>query len=101
MMTTSITRFSLPVGVSRDTMRQRLNEVSPQFRIIPGLLRKYFLLSDDGTTAGGVYLWKSPSEAHAFSEGPLRAMIREKFHVEPEITYYETPVIVDNLEAAA
>ena len=99
MMTTSITRFSLPAGVPRDAIRQGLNDVAPQFRVIPGLLRKYFLLSPDGTMGGGVYLWASLAEAKAFSEGPLRAMVRERFHVEPEITYYETPVIVDNTRA--
>jgi hypothetical protein len=48
-------------------------------------------------SSGGVYLWASGAEARACSEGPLRAMVREKFSVEPEITYYDTPVIVDNV----
>lgn len=95
-MTTSITKFRLPAGVSRETIEQELHQVAPQFKTIPGLRRKYFLLADDGTTGGGVYLWSSRAEARAFSEGPLRAMVREKFSVEPEITYYDTPVIVDN-----
>ena len=28
-----------------------------------------------------------------------RPMIKEKFHVEPSITYFETPVIVDNVSS--
>lgn len=40
-----------------------------------------------------------PAEARAFSEGPLRAMVQEKFSVQPEITYYDTPVMVDNLNS--
>jgi len=98
-MTTTITRFRLPAGVSRQTIEQALHEVAPQFKTIPGLLRKYFLLAEDGSTGGGVYLWSTLAEARAFSEGPLRAMVREKFAVEPEISYYDTPVIVDNLSS--
>lgn len=98
-MTTSITRFRLPAGVPRKTIEQSLHEVAPQFKTIPGLMRKYFLLAEDGGTGGGVYLWSTLAEARAFSEGPLRAMVREKFAVEPEITYYDTPVIVDNLSS--
>ena len=74
-------------------------EVAPFFQRPPGLVRKYFLLSDDGATGGGVYLWSSRQTAHDFSEGTIRPMIKEKFHVEPSITYFETPVIVDNLSS--
>lgn len=98
-MTTSITRFRLPAGVPRKTIEQALHEVAPQFKTIPGLLRKYFLPGEDGTTGGGVYLWATLAEARAFSEGPLRAMVQEKFSVQPEITYYDTPVIVNNLNS--
>jgi len=96
-MTTSIARFPLPTGTARETIEQALQDVAPQFKTIPGLHRKYFLLSADGKTCGGVYLWASVAEARAFSEGPLRTMVREKFAVEADITYFDTPVVVDNL----
>jgi len=64
---------------------------------MPGLLRKYFIVSADGATGGGVYLWTSGQRARDFSEATIRPMIKERFHVEPSITYFETPVIVDNI----
>ena len=100
-MITSITRFPLTTGLQRDALKQDLEAVAPQFKTIPGLIRKYFLLADDGSACGGVYLWESMAEARAFSEGPLRAMIRQKFSVDPQINYYETPIIVDGERAAA
>jgi len=54
---------------------------------------------DDGATGGGVYLWTSRQTAHDFSEATIRPMIKERFHVEPSITYFETPVIVDNVSS--
>jgi len=96
-MTTSITRFPLPSGIPTAAVKNGFLEVAPKFQHPPGLLRKYFLISEDGKTAGGVYLWNSMAEARAFSEGVLCKMIKDKFQVEPSIEYYESPVIVDNL----
>jgi hypothetical protein len=96
-MTTSITRFPLPHGIPAEAVKKGFLEVAPHFKNPPGLLRKYFLLSQDGKTAGGVYLWKSLEQARTFSEGVLRQMIKNKFQVEPSIEYFDSPVIVDNL----
>ena len=96
-MTTSITRFQLPSGIPAEAVKNGFLEVAPKFKHPAGLLRKYFLISEDGKTGGGVYLWSSLEGARNFSEGVLRKMIRDKFQVEPSIEYYEAPVIVDNL----
>ena len=95
-MTTVIIQYRLPSGAPKASVKTGFFEVAPFFQTPPGLLRKYFLLSDDGATGGGVYLWTSRRKAQNFSEGTIRPMIKEKFHVEPSITYFETPVIVDN-----
>ena len=100
-MITSITRFPLSPGLERNTLTRELEAAAPHFKSIPGLIRKYFLVADDGSACGGVYLWNSMADARAFSEGPLRVMIRQKFSVDPSISYYETPVIVDGEPAAA
>lgn len=96
-MITTIVSFPLPPGLSIDTLKKDLVGVAPQFQAPPGLLRKYFLISEDGAASGGVYLWKTSEQARDFSEGFLRSMIRENFHVDPSITYFDTPVIVDNI----
>jgi hypothetical protein len=96
-MTTSITRFQLPAGVPTAAVKKGFLEVAPRFKNPPGLLRKYFLISEDGKTGGGVYLWKSMEHARTFSEEVLRPMIKEKFQVEPSIEYYDAPVVVDNI----
>ena len=98
-MTTTIIQYRLPAGVPVDAVKNGFLQVAPYFKRPPGLLRKYFLLSDDGTTGGGVYLWNSQQSARDFSEGTLRSMIKEKFHVEPSITYFDTPVVVDNVSS--
>jgi len=98
-MTTVIIRYPLPPGAPIDAVKSGFVKVAPFFQGPHGLLRKYFLLSDDGTTGGGVYLWTSRQAARDFTEATIRPMIREKFHVEPSITYFETPLVVDNVSS--
>ncbi len=98
-MTTTITQFRLPPGVPLDAVKRGILKDAPFFKSPPGLLRKYFLLSEDGVTGGGIYLWKSRESARDFCEGALRSMIKERFHVEPTITYFDTPVVVDNVSS--
>ena len=97
IMITSITRFQLPRGLPTEAVRKGFLEVAPNFKHPSGLLRKYFLISEDGKTGGGVYLWNSMEAARTFSEGVLRKMIRDKFQVEPSIEYYGAPVVVNNV----
>jgi len=68
----------------------------PRYQQVPGLLRKYYLLSDDGDTAGGVYLWKSREDAEALYTQEWKQMIKEKYGSEPVLSYFESPAIVDN-----
>jgi Putative mono-oxygenase ydhR len=98
-MTTVIIQYPLPPGAPIDAVKSGFLEVAPFFQHLPGLLRKYFFLSEDGATGGGVYLWTSRETARNFSETTIRPMIKEKFHVEPSITYFEAPVIVDNVSS--
>ena len=79
-------------------MRGGFDQLAPAFRNVPHLLRKQFLLSPDGRTAGGVYLWQDEAAARIFMQQRVAPMIRDKFRVEPTIEFYDSPVIVENVE---
>ena len=96
-MITAIVQFKLPTAVSRDGAQERFLGTAPKYREAPGLVRKYYLLSDDGTTAGGVYLWKSREEAERMYTPEWRKFIFGTYGAEPQVQYFETPVIVDNV----
>ena len=59
------------------------------------MVRKYYLFGED-RTGGGVYLWESREAADRMYSESWRKMIADRYGAAPEITYYETPVIVDN-----
>jgi heme-degrading monooxygenase HmoA len=93
---TVVTRFPLPAGVTADQVRAAFAAAAPSFRNVPGLVRKQFLRSKDCRIGGGVYLWNDERAAHAFMNERVAPMIREKFHVDPTIEFFDSPVIVEN-----
>ena len=93
---TVVTRFQLPAGVTAEQIHAAFDKVAPGFRNVPGLVRKQFLCSKDCRTAGGVYLWNDEPAARAFMKERVVPMIREKFHIDPTIEFYDSPVIVEN-----
>ena len=72
------------------------NASAHQYRGLPGLVRKVYLLSEDGATAGGVYLWRSRADAERLYTDEWRLFIRDKYGCDPELRYFVSPVIVDN-----
>jgi hypothetical protein len=95
-MITIITRFAVPTTINASQMQAGFKQVAPAFRNVPGLVRKQFLLSADGRTAGGVYLWEEEQAARSFMLQRVAPMIREKYQVEPTIEFYHSPVLVEN-----
>ena len=96
-MITTIVNIKRPTPMSLDKAREVFMTTAPKYRDVPGLIRKYYLLSEDGFTAGGVYLWESRDGAEAMYNPAWFAFIREKYGVDPEVFYFESPVVVDNL----
>lgn len=96
-MITVLVQFKLKDAITADEAKELFAASAPKFRNVPGLVRKYYLLSDDGRTAGGVYLWQSRSEAEALYAPEWRKSIEDRYGASPTVTYFESPVIVDNL----
>lgn len=94
-MITEIVLFDLPKGTTREQAIATFRESAPKWQEPAELVRKYYLF--DGFQAGGVYLWKSKDAARKWHGDAFRQRIRAVFGSEPTFTYYETPVIVDNV----
>jgi hypothetical protein len=96
-MITAITTFRLPKPITRDEARRIFLSTAPKYQGLPGLVRKVYYLSQDGNTAGGIYLWNSRAEADTVLNESWRAFGREKYGTDPSVTYLDSPVVVDNL----
>ena len=96
-MITAIVQFKLPNPVSRDRAQELFLGTAPKYREAAGLVRKYYLLSGDGATAGGAYLWQSREDAERMYTPEWRQFISRTYGAEPQVQYFETPVVVDNV----
>lgn len=95
-MLTTIVTFALPQPLSRKEAAATFESTAPEYRDIPGLLRKYYLLSDDRQSVKGVYLWASRADAERQYTQEWKAFVTQKYGIEPSIEYFDTPVVVDN-----
>ncbi|KPK29877.1 MAG: monooxygenase [Nitrospira bacterium SG8_3] len=96
-MITAFVQFVLPKPMTRDEAQEIFSTTAPRYRDLQGLIRKYYVLSEDGGTAGGVYLWQSHKDAERLYTDDWKKFILDKYGSEPLITYYESPIIVDNV----
>jgi len=96
-MITALVQFALPEPLSREKACEIFTSTAEKYRDIQGLIRKYYVLSEDGRTAGGVYLWKKQEDAEHLYTDEWKQFILDKYGALPSVTYFESPVIVDNV----
>jgi hypothetical protein len=96
-MITAITTFTLPNPITREEARSIFLSTAPKYRGVPGLLRKTYVLSEHRKAVGGIYLWNSRPEAEAMYTKSWYAFVREKYGTDAIVTYFESPVVVDNV----
>ena len=95
-MITAIVQFKLPEETSREDAMKTFKASVSKYQGMPGLIRKYYLYGDDGV-AGGAYLWESREAAEAVYTAEWHKMVAERYGSEPTVTYFETPIVVDNV----
>lgn len=96
-MITVIVEFGLPKPISVDLARETFLSTAPKYLDLPGLVRKYYFLSEDGSKAGGIYLWKSREDADRVYTPEWKAFVRGKYGADAIMTILECPVVVDNV----
>jgi Putative mono-oxygenase ydhR len=94
-MITAIVQYRLPLHIDLAACAAHYRDIAPGFRDVPGLIRKQFIHAEDGW-AGGVYLWETRAAAEALYTGPWLDGIRERYGMDPQIKFFETPCIIDN-----
>ncbi len=95
-MITAIVTARMPVGLTYKDYAEHAERVAERFQAVPGLIRKQFLFNAKDGIGGGVYLWESREAAEACYRGVWRDNFRNAFGVEPQITFFDSPVVVDN-----
>jgi len=96
---TEVITFTLRAGMTREDVVAIYRKTAPIWRANPDCIRKCYLYDGERGLGGGAYLWKT-IEAAKEAHGPAwREMIKNLYGSENQIsiTYFETPVVADNL----
>src|SRR6266851_3162486 len=95
-MITAIVQFELASALTLAEATRRFESSAPKYQNVAGLIRKYYIRSEDGRTAGGVYLWESRQAAERVYDGEWRERVAKLYGAKPTITWFDSPLIVDN-----
>jgi deazaflavin-dependent oxidoreductase (nitroreductase family) len=93
-MIIAVVRFQLSTPLTLAEATKAFAGSAAAYQVVPGLRHKHFLISDDGTAAGGVYEWDSRGAAQAMYTDEWRARIAAKYGAEPVVEYFTSPVQV-------
>lgn len=96
-MITTLVQIKLSEALSLDKAKDIFSNTAPKYLEIQGLIRKYYILSENGKTAGGVYIWESRKAAEMLYTAEWKKFILQKYGSKPSVTYFHSPVIVDNM----
>lgn len=96
-MITALLQTRLPEPVTPQQALEMFRRTAPNYQDKEGLIRKYYLLSEDGHSVGGVYLWQSRAQAEQVYTDEWREYVKKTFGDYPSLVYFETPLVVDNL----
>ncbi len=88
--------FKIPTDTTKDMLRQIIKDSAHTYLNIPGLIRKYYGISEDGRALTGIYLWETKEQAEAFYTPEWIALVTKRWNSLPARTSWETPMVVES-----
>jgi heme-degrading monooxygenase HmoA len=82
-----------PVQVSMERLIAEFTAAAPIYQNVPGLLRKYFIITDDGKF-GGVYLWDTQTSAQQWFNPAWHQRVRKTYGVDANIEWFDAPFAI-------
>jgi hypothetical protein len=95
-MIVELVTFKAPPGADWDAILTDARATIPRWRANPDLLRKHYLLSEDGAECAGLYIWPSREAAEAAHDAAWRAGVEKRTGSAPAIRYFALQMLLDN-----
>lgn len=89
----TLVEIPIPNGVTNDLLHAGFAGAEAEYRAVPGLLRKHFIISDKATF-GGVYLWDNTASADAWFNDVWRARVLERYGAPAVIERFDAPILL-------
>lgn len=96
-MITALVTFSMTTRKPDRSAEDQLalyEAMAPKYQKIPGLIRKYFIGSED--RAGGWYEWETMEHAKAYYTPAWHQFISTTYGGDIKIEYFDCPCVIDN-----
>jgi hypothetical protein len=90
--------YAVPPALSADAIRGQFAAVADRYLGVPGLIRKYFGVTEDATSVIGIYLWTSREAANAFYSPDWMAGVTERWGAAPVKSEWIVPVVAESAE---
>jgi hypothetical protein len=90
--------YQVPAELTKPIIEEQFLQVAERYLGIPGLIRKYFGFTDDGTSVIGIYLWTSKAAADEFYSPEWKAGVTQRWGAEPVKTEWVVPVVAESEE---
>ncbi len=83
-----------PPGVSRQRLIAGFQASVPMHKAAAGLLRKYFIITDDGKF-GGIYLWRDTESAQQWFNAEWKDRALKAYGAPATIEWFDTPILLN------
>jgi len=96
-MITAIVEFHLGDDATTETAAAIFRSTAPRYLGMSTLIRKYYIFNPETRKGGGCYLFENQASAEKVFDDQWKSVVSEKYGSAPEIVFFETPVVVDNV----
>jgi heme-degrading monooxygenase HmoA len=94
----TLVTIATPAGVTRERIVAEFRAAVPAHQKADGLLRKHFIISDDGRF-GGLYLWRDEAAAQRWFNEAWQQRVRQTYGSEARIEWFDTPILLPSQRA--
>jgi hypothetical protein len=94
-MIVELVLFESPPGKARAEILEEARATLPRWRANKELLRKHYLVGNDGY-GGGLYIWPSREAAERAHNAEWQAMVEKRTGSKPTFRYFELLMLLDN-----
>jgi hypothetical protein len=95
-MIVELVMFRATSGADWDAILAEARATIPRWHANAQLVRKHYLLSEDGAECAGLYIWPSREAAEAAHDAPWRAAVAQRTGSAPAIRYFNLQMLLDN-----
>ena len=88
--------FQIPKEMDLKTLKGKFQETAPLYQDTKGLIRKNYICDLDKSIGGGIYCFESREDADSWFDEERIHWLTDRYS-KPDIEYFSSPVIVDNV----